>query len=48
MAFVNVERRDGIATLTLERGKVNAINPTLVDELASAVASLRNDVWRAR
>src|SRR5436305_4357714 len=43
MAFVDVETRDGIATVTLERGKVNAISPAVVVELSSAFGALRGD-----
>jgi hypothetical protein len=33
MNFVNLQKRDGMATLTLSRGKVNALNNDVVDYL---------------
>lgn len=33
MDFVTVEINEGIATVTLKRGKVNALNGSVVDEL---------------
>lgn len=33
MRFVSVDTSDGIANVTLSRGKVNALNPDVVDEL---------------
>ena len=33
MAFVNLQKSDGVATLEIDRGKVNAINGPLVAEL---------------
>jgi len=33
MQFVTIEKRDGITTLTLNRGKVNALNQVVVDEV---------------
>ncbi|HEY0591846.1 MAG TPA: enoyl-CoA hydratase/isomerase family protein, partial [Thermoanaerobaculia bacterium] len=43
MSFVNVSRDGGIATVVLQRGKVNALNPGVVEELAAAFTALRND-----
>ena len=43
MDFVQLQKRDGIATLTLARGKVNAINGAVVDELRASLKSLEHD-----
>ena len=43
MSFVTVRRESGIATVVLERGKVNALNPAVVEELAAAFEALRDD-----
>jgi enoyl-CoA hydratase/carnithine racemase len=43
MSFVDVQLHGGIATVVLERGKVNALNPAVVEELSSTFAALRND-----
>lgn len=43
MAFVSVRHADGIATVLLERGKVNALNPAVVEELSAAFEALRGD-----
>jgi Delta3-Delta2-enoyl-CoA isomerase len=43
MNFVHLQSDDGIATVYLERGKVNALNPGVVDELTAACAALRTD-----
>lgn len=43
MSFIETELRDGIATLTLSRGKVNALNADVVAELMSHLAKLRAD-----
>jgi Delta3-Delta2-enoyl-CoA isomerase len=43
MSFVEVELNDGIATVVLERGKVNAINPIVVEELSATFGALQND-----
>ncbi len=43
MDFIEVQKSDGIATLMLRRGKVNAINGALVDELRKALKSLEDD-----
>jgi enoyl-CoA hydratase/carnithine racemase len=43
MDFVHRSNRDGIATLTLRRGKVNALNEDLVDQLHGALADLEDD-----
>jgi enoyl-CoA hydratase/carnithine racemase len=41
--FVNVERRDGIALVRLDRPKVNALNAQVVAELDDACASIEDD-----
>lgn len=43
MAFVQVENNDGVATVRIERGKVNAINGALVAELGTRLAALEKD-----
>src|SRR5215471_10714875 len=44
MSFVEVQLHDGIATVVLERGKVNALNPVVVDELSATFGALQSDV----
>ena len=43
MEFVQLQKRDGIATLTLGRGKVNAINGAVVDEIREQLKYLEHD-----
>ena len=43
MEFVQLQKRDGIATLTLARGKVNAMNGPVVDEIRASLKSLEHD-----
>lgn len=43
MTFVHLEVREGIVTVRLERGKVNALNEQVVDELAGALRVLEAD-----
>ncbi len=43
MEFVQLQKRDGIATLTLARGKVNAINGPVVDQMREQLKSLEHD-----
>ena len=43
MGFVRVSKDEGIATLTLTRGKVNALNEPLVEEHESCFESLEKD-----
>src|SRR5512135_1887998 len=43
MSFVEVQVRDGIATVVLQRGKVNALNPVVVDELSATFHALQSD-----
>lgn len=43
MEFVHVQKRDGITTLILERGKVNALNGTVVDQVREMLKSFEQD-----
>ena len=43
MSFVEVQLRGGIATVVLQRGKVNALNPVVVEELAATFRTLQSD-----
>jgi len=43
MEFVQLQKRDGIATLTLARGKVNAMNGPVVEEIRASLESLEDD-----
>ncbi len=43
MEFVQLQKHDGIATLTLARGKVNAINGPVVDQMREQLKSLEHD-----
>jgi enoyl-CoA hydratase/carnithine racemase len=43
MQFVKVEIGDGVATVALSRGKVNALNNTVVDELKQCLKTLAAD-----
>jgi enoyl-CoA hydratase/carnithine racemase len=43
MSFVEVQLRSGIATVILERGKVNALNPAVVEELSATFGTLQSD-----
>lgn len=43
MEFIEIERHDGIAVVTMSRGKVNAVNLTFVTELRKAFESLADD-----
>ena len=43
MSFVAVRRENGIATVVLERGKVNALNPAVVEELSTTFEALQAD-----
>lgn len=43
MSFVEVRLRGGIAMVVLQRGKVNALNPVVVDELAATFLTLQSD-----
>jgi enoyl-CoA hydratase/carnithine racemase len=44
MKFVMIQKKDGIATLMLSRGKVNALNGIVIDELRSVLKSMECDV----
>ena len=43
MSLLSIEKRDGIATVTLKRGKVNALNEPIVEQLKKSLESLEND-----
>jgi 3,2-trans-enoyl-CoA isomerase len=43
MSFVEVQLQEGIATVVLERGKVNALNPVVVEELSATFSTLQGD-----
>lgn len=43
MQFVEVSREEGLAIVTLARGKVNALNETLVEELRACLEELAAD-----
>jgi 3,2-trans-enoyl-CoA isomerase len=43
MEFVQLQKNDGTATITLSRGKVNAINGRVVDEMRMSLKSLEHD-----
>jgi enoyl-CoA hydratase/carnithine racemase len=43
MSFVEVQLRSGIATVVLGRGKVNALNPAVVEELSATFSTLQSD-----
>ena len=43
MSFVEVQLHGGIATVVLERGKVNALNPVVVEELSATFSALQSD-----
>jgi len=48
MGFIDTQENDGVATLTLSRGKVNALNGEVVDELRTTLEALeRNPEVRA-
>lgn len=43
MNFIHVSKENGITTVTMSRGKVNAINETFVDELGAVFTGLAAD-----
>ncbi len=43
MSYVEVENSAGIATVTLNRGKVNALNSQVIDELRNCLKALEAD-----
>lgn len=43
MSFVEVQLRGEVATVILQRGTVNALNPVVVEELSAAFRTLQSD-----
>jgi enoyl-CoA hydratase/carnithine racemase len=43
MTFVHLDIHEGVATVRLERGKVNALNEQVVDELSTCLRGLETD-----
>ena len=43
MDFISVSKNDGIATITLSRGKVNALNEIMVEQLNNCFTDLETD-----
>ena len=43
MDFVRTGIHNGIATVTLQRGKVNALNGAVIEEISTALKNLEND-----
>ncbi len=43
MGFLSVSNEDGLATVTISRGKVNALNEPLVEELDKCFADMEED-----
>lgn len=43
MDFISVSQEDGMATVILNRGKVNALNETLVEQISSCFVKLEKD-----
>ena len=43
MSFVGLTQEEGVALLTLQRGKVNAINEAVVEELLSRLEAVKAD-----
>lgn len=43
MGFIDLQKTDGIATVTLSRGKVNALNGAVVDQLRGVLKALETD-----
>lgn len=43
MTFVHLDIHEGVATVRLERGKVNALNEQVVDELSTCLRGLESD-----
>ena len=43
MSSILISKDAGIATVTLNRGKVNAFNESMVEEIHSCFEELRND-----
>lgn len=42
MSLIRVDRRDGVAVVTLDRPRANALSPELVDELRAALSENRD------
>jgi 3,2-trans-enoyl-CoA isomerase len=43
MEFVTIDKKDRVATVTLNRGKVNALNTTVIEQLKNSFETLRED-----
>jgi 3,2-trans-enoyl-CoA isomerase len=43
MKFIKINRINDVACLTLNRGKVNALNGDVIDEMRNALQNLEND-----
>jgi enoyl-CoA hydratase/carnithine racemase len=43
MSLVEVQLRSGIATVVLQRGPVNALNPAVIEELSATFRNLQSD-----
>lgn len=43
MNFVRISRQDGIATVALDRGKVNALNEAVIDEIKGTLHDLEHE-----
>ena len=43
MEFVKTEIQNGIGTLTVQRGKVNALNGAVIEEISTALRNFEND-----
>jgi 3,2-trans-enoyl-CoA isomerase len=43
MAFLRINKTDGVAVIALERGKVNALNELLIDNLKGAFEEIEQD-----
>ncbi|MBN1365533.1 MAG: enoyl-CoA hydratase/isomerase family protein [Syntrophaceae bacterium] len=43
MSFVHVDKEDGIAVVTISRGKVNALNEALVEQMANQLEKIEKD-----
>lgn len=44
MEFIKTEIQNGIAILTLQRGKVNALNGAVIEEISASLQILENDL----
>lgn len=43
MEFLSVSKEDGLATITMRRGKVNAFNESMIEEISNCFADLETD-----